>query len=66
MILFCVLFGQKPISYYKVYRDWYLRQHKHDVEMSTMPFVPPSPQNFIYDPFSLDFDNPFNSTELEE
>lgn len=30
-----------------------------------MPFVPPSPQNFIYDPFSLDFDNPFNSTELE-
>ena len=66
MILFAVLFGKKPASYYKVYRDWYLRTHKHDVEMSNLPFVPPSAKNFLYDPFSLDFDNPFDKVDYEE
>lgn len=66
MILFSVLFGRKPSSYYKVYRDWYLKSHKHDVELSNLPFVPPSAKNFIYDPFSLDFDNPFDKVDYEE
>ena len=66
MILFSVLFGKKPVSYYKVYRDWYMRSHKHDVEMSNLPFIRPSPKNFIYDPFSLDFDNPFDKVDYDE
>lgn len=66
MILFAVLFGRKPASYYKVYRDWYLRSHGHDVELSDLPFIPPSAKNFIYDPFSLDFDNPFDKVDYEE
>jgi len=66
MILFSVLFGRKPTSYYKVYREWYLKSHGHDVEMSNLPFIPPSPKNFIYDPFSLDFDNPFDKVDYEE
>ena len=66
MILFSVLFGRKPVSYYKVYRDWYRKSHGHDVEMSNLPFIPPSSKNFIYDPFSLDFDNPFDKADYEE
>ena len=30
-----------------------------------MPFIPPSSSNFLYDPFSIDFDNPFNMEEFE-
>ena len=66
MILFSVLFGKKPVSYYKVYREWYLKSHGHDVEESNLPFIRPSPKNFIYDPFSLDFDNPFDKVDYED
>jgi len=66
MILFSVLFGKKPASYYKVYREWYLESHGHDVELSNLPFIPPSAKNFIYDPFSLDFDNPFDKVDYED
>lgn len=66
MILFSVLFGKKPISYYRVYRKWYIKSHGHDVEHSNLPFIRPSPKNFIYDPFSLDFDNPFDKVDYEE
>ena len=34
--------------------------------MSNLPFIPPSPKNFIYDPFSLDFDSPFDKVDYEE
>jgi len=66
MILFSVLFGKKPVSYYKVYREWYMKSHGHDVEQSNLPFIRPSPKNFIYDPFSLDFDNPFDKVDYDE
>ena len=66
MVLFSVLFGRKPVSYYKVYRQWYMKSHGHDVELSILPFIRPSPKNFIYDPFSLDFDNPFDKVDYEE
>lgn len=66
MILFSVLFGRKPVSYYKIYREWYCKTHGHDVELSNLPFIPPSAKNFIYDPFSLDFDNPFDKVDYEE
>jgi serine/threonine protein kinase len=54
MILYCLLFGKKPKSFYGVYRDWYLKSHGHDIELGTLPFIPPSMNNFIYDPFSFD------------
>jgi len=66
MILFSVLFGKKPPSYFKVYREWYLKSHGHDVELSNLPFIRPSSKNFLYDPFSLDFDNPFDKVDYEE
>jgi len=66
MILFSVLFGKKPASYFKVYREWYLKSHGHDVELSNLPFIRPSPKNFLYDPFSIDFDNPFDKVDYEE
>jgi serine/threonine protein kinase len=25
MIMFCLLFGKKPVSYYQAYRQWYLK-----------------------------------------
>ena len=67
MILYCILFGKKPASFYRVYRDWYMKSHGHDVELSTLPFIPPSTKNFIYDPFSIDENNPFsNDGDYEE
>jgi serine/threonine protein kinase len=66
MILYCVLFGKNPASYYKVYREWYMRSHGHDVEISNLPFIRPSNKNFIYDPFSIDFDSPFDKFDYEE
>jgi serine/threonine protein kinase len=63
MIMYCVLLGQKPESFYAIYRGWYKKCHSHDIELSNLPFIPPSASNFIYDPFSVDFDNPF---KLEE
>jgi hypothetical protein len=33
--------------------------------LGSLPFLPPSTSNFLYDPFSIDFDNPFKAEELE-
>ncbi len=63
MIMFCLLFGRKPESLYSIYRAWYKKRYCSDVELTQMPFVPPSQSNFLYDPFTIDFDNPF---EMEE
>ena len=65
MIIYSVLLGQKPESFYSIYRAWYKMKHDYDIELASLPFIPPSQSNFIYDPFSIDFDNPFNSEELE-
>jgi serine/threonine protein kinase len=65
MIMYCVLLGQKPDSFYNIYRTWYKRKHGHDIELAQLPFIPPSQSNFLYDPFSVDFDNPFNTEETE-
>ena len=64
MIMYCLLLGKKPQSFYAIYRAWYKKFHGHDVEMATVPpFLPPSSSNFLYDPFSVDFENPFDSEE---
>jgi serine/threonine protein kinase len=65
MIMYCLLFGRKPESFYSAYRHWYKKCHGHDIEMadSQMPFIPPNQNNFIYDPFAFDFENPFNSNQ---
>jgi hypothetical protein len=34
--------------------------------MGNLPFTPPSHSNFIYDPFSIDFENPFESISMED
>jgi hypothetical protein len=34
--------------------------------MGQLPFIPPSDNNFIYDPFAFDFENPFNAEEIIE
>lgn len=65
MIMYCVLLGQKPDSFYSIYRGWYKKHHGHDIELGTLPFIPPSKSNFLYDPFSVDFDNPFRADEQE-
>ena len=67
MLMYCLLLGKKPESFYSVYRRWYKRQHSnHDVELSPLPFITPSTSNFLYDPFSIDFDNPFSNKQEEE
>jgi serine/threonine protein kinase len=73
MILFCLLTGKKPKSFYTVYRDWYRKSSRsgqnpcgYDVEASQLPFTPPSRTNFVYDPFSYDFDNPFESGSIQD
>jgi serine/threonine protein kinase len=59
MVMFCILFGRKPKSFYKVYREWFMRHHGQDVQKANLPFKPPSYSSFIYDPFTIDFENPF-------
>jgi serine/threonine protein kinase len=66
MIMYCVLFGKRPASYYKVYREWFKKSHNADVEIQNLPFIPPSQRNFIYDPFSIDFEMPFDKVDYEE
>lgn len=67
MLMYCLLLGKQPDSFYEVYRRWYKRQHGgHDIELSPLPFIPPSASNFLYDPFSIDFDNPFSKMEDEQ
>lgn len=34
--------------------------------MGNLPFTPPSKSNFIYDPFSIDFENPFDNISIED
>jgi serine/threonine protein kinase len=63
MIMYCLLLGKKPESYYASYRAWYKKCHGHDVEMASLPFIPPSQSNFLYDPFAIDFENPFEGEE---
>ena len=67
MIMYSLLLGRQPDSFYAVYRNWYKRQHGgYDIELSQMPFIPPSASNFLYDPFTVDFDNPFSPKAEEE
>ena len=66
MLMYCLLLGREPESFYAVYRRWYKRQHGYDIELSPLPFIPPSSANFLYDPFAVDFDNPFTSKKMEE
>jgi len=63
MIMYCLLLGKKPQSFYAVYRAWYKKCHGHDVQTSNLPLIPPSQSNFLYDPFAIDFENPFDSDE---
>jgi serine/threonine protein kinase len=63
MIMYCLLLGTKPQSFYSVYRAWYKKCHGHDVEMAALPFIPPSQSNFLYDPFAVDFEDPFDSVD---
>jgi hypothetical protein len=59
--------GRCPESFYSVYRRWYKRQHGgYDIELSQLPFIPPSASNFLYDPFTVDFDNPFGPKAEDE
>lgn len=66
MIMFCLIFGRKPVSYYQIYRQWLLKAHQTDAEMGNLPFTPPSSANFIYDPFSIDFETPFEKVNMED
>ena len=44
-----------------------MKFHEFNLELSTLPFIPPSAKNFIYDPFSLDQNHPFsNDGDYEE
>lgn len=36
------------------------------MELSAIPFIPPSVSNFLFDPFAIDLDNPFQGTTEEE
>jgi hypothetical protein len=66
MLMYSLLLGREPESFYSVYRRWYKRQHGgYDIELSHLPFIPPSASNFLYDPFSIDFDNPFSNKSDE-
>lgn len=37
-----------------------------DIDLGNLPFTPPSKSNFIYDPFSINFENPFENFNEEE
>ena len=64
--MYSVLFGKKPASFYKIYKDWFKNTHGADIENKNLPFIPPSSRNFIYDPFSIDFECPFDKVDYEE
>lgn len=57
MIMYCVLLGKKPRSFYATYRAWYKKCHGHDVEMAALPFIAPSTSNFLFDPFGVELEN---------
>ena len=50
-ILFAILTGTPPQSYYKAYKSW-TKLHTKKTNMKTLPLIEPSPQSFIYDPIS--------------
>lgn len=62
--MYCLLLGKKPESYYASYRAWYKKNHGFDVETAALPFIAPSQSIFFYDPFSIDFDNPFDEQDM--
>lgn len=61
--MYCLLIGKKPKSFYNVFRKWSKKNYGYDIEMATLPLTPPSPSNFIYDPFSIDIDHPFEDED---
>lgn len=63
MIMYCLLLGKKPQSYYSAYRAWYRKCHGHDIEVGNLPFIPPSNSNFLYDPFAIDLDDPLSQDD---
>ena len=63
MIMFCLLLGKKPKSFYAIYRAWYKKCHGHDAETAVLPFIPPSQANFLYDPFAMNLENPFDDSD---
>ena len=66
MIMYAVLMGRNPVSYYKQYREWYMKTHNHDCQEVNLPFIPPSESNFCYDPFAVNFDNPFDKMDIDD
>ena len=54
MVMFCILFGKVPDSFYQVYKDWLKICHNQDIETASesKAFIPPNSDSFIYDPFS--------------
>ena len=63
MIMYCLLLGKKPSSYYSVYRAWHKKRYGKDVEVGTLPFDAPGESEFLYDPFAVNFENPFDAEE---
>jgi serine/threonine protein kinase/Ca2+-binding EF-hand superfamily protein len=63
MIMYCLLLGKKPKSFYNVFRNWSKRNFGSDIEVAQLPFTPPSSSNFLYDPFAVDFDSPFDAED---
>jgi hypothetical protein len=43
-----------------------LKTHQVDTELGDLPLTPPSSANFIYDPFSIDFENPFEKVNIDD
>lgn len=67
MVMFSVMFGKVPESYYHLYRDWLRSHHNKDVEdqeseAAELPFIPPNADSFIFDPFSANM-NKVNEPE---
>jgi hypothetical protein len=58
--MYCLLLGKKPKSFYSTYRSWCKRNAHTDIEVQQLPFTPPSSNYFLYDPFAVDFENPFD------
>lgn len=49
-----------------MYKNWISKAHNIDTEKENLPFIPPAKTNFIYDPFSIDFENPFDEVDLND
>ena len=53
MILYSLLFGITPPSFYSIYKQWAQQHLKVNAAMAHRPFRNPSPHTFLYDPLSL-------------